>query len=171
MICRRFGWARIAPEKIDSGEATVNDSYILLIEDRGEDVELTLRAFEKTGVTNRIEVVHDAVEALDFLQGVHPLAGRNNGEAPAMILLDINLPRMSGVQLLKEIRRLDKMRYVPVIMITSSNEERDLKASYDAGANSYIRKPVSSNDFGALIYRLCAYWLQANEPPPSLTKF
>jgi CheY-like chemotaxis protein len=148
----------------------VNDSYVLLIEDRGEDVELTLRAFEKTGVTNRIEVVHDAVEALEFLQGVHPFAERWKGEVPAMILLDIDLPRLSGVQLLRKIRQMDKLRYVPIIMITSSNEDRDLKASYDAGANSYIRKPVSSADFGALIYRLCAYWLQANEPPPSLRK-
>jgi two-component system response regulator len=162
-----FTRARIARQTIGSGEALVNDGYILLIEDRGEDIELTLRAFEKTGITNRIEVVHDGLEALAFLEGAHPFAERSRGQGPAMVLLDVNLPRMNGIQLLQKIRHMERLRYVPIIMITSSNEERDLKAAYDAGANSYIRKPVSSTDFGALIYRLCAYWLQANEPPPT----
>lgn len=141
------------------------DSYILLVEDRGEDVELTLRAFQKAGITNRIQVIHDGMEALEFLEGVHPLASDIQGIPPALMLVDVKLPRMDGIQLLQRVRKLDKMRYVPIIMVTSSSEPFDLRESYDSGANSFIRKPASSAEFTQVIGRMCEYWLGVNETP------
>jgi len=134
----------------------VNDAYILLVEDRPEDVELTLRAFKRARLVNEIVVRNDGVEALEFLQ---------DAEAPALILVDINMPRMNGIMLLEQVRKLDHLRFVPIVMLTSSDEERDLIASYDRGANSYVRKPVTFSDFADLIARLGMYWVVLNEVP------
>ena len=134
----------------------MNDSYILLVEDRAEDVELTLRAFKRAHLANEIVVKNDGVEALEYLQ---------NAEPPALMLIDISMPRMNGIQLLERVRKLDHMRYVPAVMLTSSAEEQDLVASYERGANSYVRKPVTFTDFADLIGRLGMYWVVLNEIP------
>ncbi len=144
----------------------MNDAYILLVEDRAEDIELTLRAFKRAHIVNEIVVMRDGLEALEYLQGGGPIAGAA-APVPALILLDINMPRMGGVALLERIRKLDTIRYVPIVMLTSSNEEKDLLACYDRGANSYIRKPVTSTDFADLIARLGMYWIVMNEIPRS----
>jgi two-component system response regulator len=143
----------------------VGDSYILVVEDRGEDVELTLRAFQKAGVSSRVQVLHDGLEALEFLQGVHPFSGEVHDAAPALMLVDVKLPRMDGIQLLQRVRKLEKMRYVPIIMVTSSEDSLDLRASYDNGANSFIRKPPVAADFTLVVSRMCEYWLGVNEQP------
>jgi len=143
----------------------VGDSYILVVEDRGEDVELTLRAFEKAGVSSRVHVLHDGLEALEFLQGVHPFSEEVRGTVPALMLVDVKLPRMDGIQLLQRARKLERMRYVPIIMVTSSEDSLDLRASYDNGANSFIRKPPVAADFTLVVSRMCEYWLGVNEQP------
>ena len=143
----------------------MGDSYILVVEDRGEDVELTLRAFQKAGVSSRVQVLHDGLEALEFLQGVHPFSGEVHDAAPALMLVDVKLPRMDGIQLLQRVRKLEKMRYVPIIMVTSSEDSLDLRASYDNGANSFIRKPPVAADFTLVVSRMCEYWLGVNEQP------
>ncbi len=143
----------------------MNDAYILLVEDRQEDIELTLRAFKKAHIVNEIVVKRDGVEALEFLESLAATGTRAAGETPALILLDVSMPRMGGVALLENLRKLQHVRFVPVVMLTSSNEERDLVASYDRGANSYVRKPVTFADFAALIARLGMYWIVTNEIP------
>jgi two-component system response regulator len=142
----------------------VNASFILLIEDRDEDIELTLRAFAKAEIHNEILVKRDALEALDFLDA---LAGGEPSARPTLILLDVNMPLMSGITLLDRIRAMDHLRSVPVVMLTSSNEERDLVAAYERGANSYLRKPVAHSEFAAMIARLGTYWIVTNETPGS----
>jgi two-component system response regulator len=133
-----------------------------LVEDREEDIELTLRAFKRARLLNEIVVKRDGVEALEFLGAA---------AVPALMLIDINMPRMNGIELLAHIRGVERLRFVPAIMLTSSPEERDLIAAYDRGANSYVRKPVASADFADLIGRLGMYWivmnqLPAGKPPP-----
>jgi two-component system, response regulator len=140
----------------------VNEPYVLLVEDREEDIELTLRAFKRARLLNEIVVKRDGVDALEFLRTAEP---------PALMLIDINMPRMNGIELLQNVRELERLRFVPAIMLTSSPEERDLIAAYDRGANSYVRKPVASADFADLIGRLGMYWivmnqLPAGKPPP-----
>ena len=134
----------------------MNDAYILLVEDRMEDVELTLRAFKRAHLANEIVVKNDGVEAIGFLEKAEP---------PALMLVDISMPRMNGIQLLERVRQMPHLKYVPVIMLTSSTEEQDLVASYDRGANSYVRKPVTFADFTELIARLGMYWIVLNEVP------
>jgi CheY-like chemotaxis protein len=134
----------------------LNEPYVLLVEDREEDIELTLRAFKRARLLNEIVVKHDGVEALEYLR---------TADAPALMLIDINMPRMNGIELLQHVRALEHLRFVPAIMLTSSPEERDLIASYDRGANSYVRKPVASADFADLIGRLGMYWIVMNQLP------
>lgn len=129
---------------------------MLLVEDRPEDVELTLRAFKLAHLTNEIVVKNDGVEALEFLR---------RAEAPALMLIDVNIPRMDGIELLAHARAIEHLRFVPAIMLTVSHEEHDLIASYDRGANSYVRKPVTSADFSDLIGRLGTYWIDMNQLP------
>jgi CheY-like chemotaxis protein len=150
----------------------VSDAYILLVEDREDDVELTLRAFKKAHIANDIVVKRDGLEALAFLEALAAGAagaawqnGDGRRDLPTLILLDVSMPRMSGIEVLERIRALDYLRCVPVVMLTSSNEERDLVASYEYGANSYVRKPVAFTDFAALIARLGMYWIVTNEVP------
>lgn len=139
---------------------------ILLVEDNADDEALTLRAFRKNNIANPIHVVRDGAEALDFLFARNGYQDRRTSELPALILLDLNLPKISGVEVLHQIRSNEKTRRLPVVVLTSSKEERDLAACYDNGANSYIKKPVDFVSFIESVRQLGMYWLAFNQPPP-----
>lgn len=141
-------------------------NIILLVEDNPDDVELTLRAFRKSKILNEIVVVTDGVEALDyvFATGVH--AGRDAKATPEVILLDLKLPKLGGLEVLRRLRADERTRRIPVVVLTSSNEERDILSSYDLGANSFVRKPVDFAQFVDAAQHLGLYWLVMNEPPP-----
>lgn len=138
---------------------------ILLVEDNPDDEMLALRAFKNSGIMNEIVVARDGVEALDylFLRGGH--AGRTPATNPAVVLLDLKLPKLDGLEVLKEIRGNGRTRRLPVVILTSSKEDRDLVESYERGANSYVRKPVDFNEFAEAVTRLGVYWLLLNEIP------
>lgn len=140
---------------------------ILLVEDNPDDELLTLRAFKKNHISNPIIVAHDGVEALDYLFGRGQYAGRDISDLPAVMLLDLKLPRLDGLEVLRAVRATDQTRLLPVVILTTSNEERDLIASYSLGANSYVRKPVNFDQFIAAIGQLGLYWLLVNTPPPA----
>jgi two-component system response regulator len=139
---------------------------ILLVEDSEDDVELTLRAFEQSRVVNDIVVVRDGEEALDylFLRGAY--ASRDPSVVPEVVLLDLKLPKVDGLSVLRELRSQEGTRRLPVVVLTSSKEETDLVASYDLGVNSFVRKPVDFDQFIAAARHLGLYWLVLNEPPP-----
>jgi two-component system response regulator len=139
---------------------------ILLVEDNPSDVDLTKRAFEKRNLVNTLVVVRDGQEALDYLFGVGAYAGRDVADVPACILLDLKLPKVDGVTVLQTIKSDARTRMIPVIVLTSSNEPRDIKACYGMGTNSYIRKPVDFDEFVEAVSHLGLYWLVLNEPPP-----
>lgn len=142
---------------------TMDEQYILLVEDNSDDVALARRAFKKANLLNEIVVASDGAEALDFLYGEG--AQKLKGKLPSLLLLDLKLPKIDGLEVLKEIRRNGRTRYLPVVILTSSNEERDLLEGYDLGANSYIRKPVDFNQFTDAVGRLGMYWLLLNKVP------
>jgi two-component system response regulator len=138
----------------------------LLIEDNPDDVELTLRALAKNRIANEVVVVTDGQEALDWLFCAGAHAGRDASDQPALVLLDLKLPKIDGLQVLEKMRKDPRTRLLPVVMLTSSKEERDVIASYDRGANSYVRKPVDFNEFVEAARQLGLYWLMINEAPP-----
>lgn len=142
----------------------MSEKTILLVEDNPDDQVLTLRAFKKNQIENRIVVVKDGQEALDCLFGVGEYQGQ--AVAPEVILLDLNLPRIDGLEFLRRIRADSRTRLFPVVVLTSSREESDLLESYNQGANSYIRKPVDFNEFSLAVRKLGDYWLSLNECPP-----
>jgi two-component system response regulator len=137
---------------------------ILLVEDNPDDEALTRRALAKNNIQNEVQVAHDGAEALDFLLGTGAHAGRPI--APEVILLDLKLPKVDGLEVLRRIRADDRTRLLPVVILTSSREERDLISGYGLGANSYIRKPVDFQQFVEAVRQLGLYWLVLNEPPP-----
>jgi CheY-like chemotaxis protein len=137
---------------------------ILLVEDNPDDIELTLIALQKTRLANPVVSVRDGAEALDFLRREGAYASRAE-ENPAVILLDKKLPKVDGHEVLREVRA-DELRRMPVVMLTSSREERDLLKSYDLGVNAYVVKPVEFDDFMAAINDLGVFWAVLNEPPP-----
>jgi two-component system, response regulator len=139
---------------------------ILLVEDNPDDVELTLRAFRKSKIANEIVVARDGVEALDYLFATGQYAGRDNSSLPQLVLLDLKLPRLDGLQVLERIRSNAQTRLLPVVILTSSTEPPDLLTGYSLGANSYIRKPVDFQEFVLAVRRLGLYWLLLNQPPP-----
>jgi two-component system response regulator len=139
---------------------------ILLVEDNPSDEALTLRAFKKSGITNEIVVTRDGAEALDYLFCSGSFADRNPAEMPAVILMDLNLPKIGGLQALQRIRAEATTRLIPVVILTSSDEEEDRLKGYEIGANSYVRKPVEFNQFAAAVQQLGLYWLILNEPAP-----
>jgi two-component system, response regulator len=141
-------------------------NIILLVEDSADDVELTLRAFRKSKILNEIVVVGDGVEALDYVFATGTHAGRNPEANPAVILLDLKLPKIGGLEVLRRLRADERTRRLPVVVLTSSNEERDILSSYDLGANSFVRKPVDFAQFAEAAQQLGMYWLVMNEPPP-----
>jgi two-component system, response regulator len=142
------------------------NNIILLVEDNPDDVELTLRAFRKSKVLNEIVVVRDGVEALDYLFATGTHAGRDQKVMPEVILLDLKLPKIGGLEVLRRLRAEERTRRIPVVVLTSSSEEKDILSSYDLGANSFVRKPVDFAQFIEAAQRLGLYWLVMNEPPP-----
>jgi two-component system, response regulator len=145
---------------------TMVDGTIMLVEDNPDDVELTLRALRKNNIANNTVVVHDGVEALDYLFCRGAYANRNIKEQPRLILLDLKLPKMNGLQVLEQIRANENTKLLPVVILTSSKEENDLLSSYRNGANSYVRKPVDFNQFVEAVKNIGLYWLLINEPLP-----
>jgi two-component system response regulator len=139
---------------------------ILLVEDNPSDADLTRRAILKGRISNELVVVEDGQEALDYLRGEGAYAGRNIAETPTVILLDLKLPKVPGLEVLRLIRADARLRRVPVVILTSSKEEEDIGAGYDLGVNSYVRKPVDFKEFQVAIENLGLYWLILNEPNP-----
>lgn len=142
-----------------------NGVEILLVEDNPADVELTLRAFKKNNLTNHIQVVHDGEEALDYLFAQDRYAGRYINHLPKVILLDLKLPKVDGLEVLCRVKADEHARSIPVVVLTSSREEHDIIESYNLGVNSYIVKPVDFEQFIESVRTLGLYWLLLNEPP------
>ena len=143
------------------------EKIILLVEDNPDDEALTIRALKKNNILNEVVVARDGVEALDFLfaEGTH--AGRDISNQPQVILLDLKLPKLDGLEVLKRIREDQRTSLLPVVILTTSNEERDVINSYELGANSFIRKPVDFEQFIEAVRQLGLYWLVLNHAPPS----
>lgn len=139
---------------------------ILLIEDNPDDAKLTLRALKKNQVVNPIAVARDGIEALDFLFARGEFAERAAAPLPALVILDLKLPRLDGLGVLKAIREDERTKLLPVVILTSSKQEEDVVAGYTLGANSYVRKPVDFGEFAETVARLGVYWMATNQPPP-----
>ena len=144
-----------------------NEKVILLVEDNGDDEALTLLALKKNNISNEVIVVRDGVEALDYLFGTGAYAGSDMSAMPVVVLLDLKLPKLDGLEVLRRIRANDRTKLLPVVVLTSSKEEKDMIESYSLGANSYIRKPVNFEQFSDSVRQLGLYWLVLNEAPPS----
>ncbi len=140
----------------------MNNKVILLVEDNPDDEALTIRALKKNNIANEVVVAHDGVEALDYIFAQGQYAGRDISEHPQVILLDLNLPRIDGHEVLKRIRADKRTSRIPVVILTTSDEDQDIIQSYDNGANSYIRKPVDFDQFMEAIRKLGMYWLVLN---------
>jgi two-component system response regulator len=145
----------------------MSDKIILLVEDNPDDVALTLRALKKNHIVNEVVVARDGEEALEYLTATGRHAGRAVAVLPQVILLDLKLPKLGGLEVLRAIRANPQTRLLPVVVLTSSSEEPDIIASYDLGANSYIRKPVDFNQFLEAVRQLGLYWLLLNQAPPA----
>jgi two-component system, response regulator len=143
-----------------------NEKMILLVEDNPDDEELAIRALEKSNVAHKIAVARDGVEAIEFLFGTGMHAGRDTRLQPQVVLLDLNLPRLSGLEVLKRLRADERTRLLPVVVLTSSKEEEDIITSYSLGANAYVRKPVEFGSFADAVKTLGLFWLVLNERPP-----
>jgi two-component system, response regulator len=141
---------------------------LLLVEDNPSDIALPRRALQKGRVANELVVAEDGQEALDYLNGAGAWAGRDTSDIPALVLLDLKLPKIHGLEVLRQIRAGRCTRRLPVVILTTSKEEQDLAASYDLGVNSYVRKPVDFKEFARAIEELGVYWLLLNEPPPKV---
>jgi CheY-like chemotaxis protein len=144
----------------------MTEKIILLVEDNPDDIALTLRALKKNNIANKVTVARDGEEALEYLTATGRYAGRAATDRPEVVLLDLKLPRAGGLEVLRAIRANPRTRLLPVVVLTSSSEERDIIASYDLGANSYIRKPVDFNQFVEAVRELGLYWLVLNQAPP-----
>jgi CheY-like chemotaxis protein len=144
-----------------------NNNVILLVEDNPDDEALTLRALQKNNIKNEVVVAHDGVEALDYLFGTGNYAGRDTTLIPQVVLLDLKLPKVDGLEVLRQLRADERTKLLPVVILTSSVEQQDLLRGYDLGANSYVRKPVDFNEFIEAIRQLGLYWLILNERPPA----
>lgn len=138
---------------------------VLLVEDNPDDEMLTMRAFQKSNFRNEVVVARDGAEALDYVFATGAYAGRNPDDIPHLILLDLKLPKIDGLEVLERIRADERTKFIPIVVLTSSKEQEDLLKSYANGANSYIRKPVDFNQFFQAIQQLGMYWLVMNESP------
>jgi two-component system, response regulator len=154
-----------APPFILPWEFKMDEKIILLVEDNPNDVLLTERALQKSRILNKMVVARDGIEALDYLFCRGDYSGRNWKNTPEVVLLDLNLPKIGGLEVLKEIRANNKTCLQPVVVLTSSLEDKDIIESYKLGANSYIRKPVDFDQFVKAIQQLGLYWLVLNQPP------
>ncbi|HYW38744.1 MAG TPA: response regulator [Terriglobales bacterium] len=143
---------------------------ILLVEDNLDDEALTLRALKKNNIRNEVVVAHDGVEALEYLFGTGTFAGRDLADMPQVILLDLKLPKIDGLEVLRRLRANEQTRLLPVVILTSSNEDQDRINSYALGANSYVRKPVDFAQFIEAVRQLGLYWLILNEPAPKVVR-
>jgi len=144
----------------------MRDAAILLVEDNDDDVALTLRAFKKNNIKNTVVVACDGIEALDYLFATGAYNGRDRSDLPQVVLLDLKLPKLEGLEVLRRIRAEESTKMLPVVVLTSSKEEQDLIASYRLGCNSYVRKPVDFDEFVEAARQLGLYWLLLNEAPP-----
>ncbi len=144
---------------------TQEGNHILLVEDNRDDVDLTLRALKQHKLVSEVVVVEDGAEALDYLFARGRYADRNPEAVPQLVLLDINLPKLSGLEVLKQLREDVRTKLLPVVMLTTSREERDVAESYASGANSYVQKPVDFAAFTEAVRQLGVYWLVLNETP------
>ncbi len=142
------------------------EKTILLVEDNPDDEALTLRALKKNNILNTVVVARDGAEALDYLFGQGQYQKRDLSNAPQLILLDLKLPKVDGLEVLQQLRANERTRHYPVVVLTTSNEDRDIITSYQLGANSYIRKPVDFSQFIEAVRQLGLYWLVLNTPPP-----
>jgi two-component system response regulator len=146
----------------------MENKTILLVEDNIDDVDLTLHALKKNKISNEVTVVNDGAEALDYLLGTGKFVGRDLSCMPTIILLDLKLPKVSGLEVLKSIRENDLTKFIPVVILTSSKEEQDILKGYNLGVNSYVRKPVDFAQFTEAVNNLSLYWLLLNETPSNL---
>lgn len=146
--------------------AIANHKTILLVEDNPDDEALAIRALKRHHISNEIAIARDGVEALDYLFGTGIYAGRDVNIKPTVVLLDLKLPRVDGLEVLRRLREDERTKLLPVVVLTTSSEEQDLLDSYSLGCNSYIRKPVDFVQFSEAIRQLGMYWLLVNEPPP-----
>jgi two-component system response regulator len=144
----------------------MEEKIILLVEDNPDDVDLTLRAFNNNNISNKIIVAKDGAEALDYMHGTGMYAGRDIEDLPVVILLDLKLPKIDGMEVLRSIRQNELTSLIPVVILTSSAEQKDVIEGYKLGANSYIRKPVDFEQFVEGVKLLGLYWILWNEPPP-----
>ena len=144
----------------------MTNKIILLVEDNPDDEELTLQTFRACSILNPVVVARDGVEALDYLFGAGAHAARDTSDLPALVMLDLKLPKLGGLQVLERIRADPRTELIPVVILTSSSEEEDMIASYKRGANSYVRKPVEFDQFSATVRQMGLYWLLLNEAPP-----
>ena len=144
----------------------MNDKIILLVEDNADDEKLTLRALKKNHIKNEVVVTRNGAEALDFLFATGTFEGRNLNTVPQLVLLDLKLPKLDGLEVLRRLRADERTKLLPVVILTSSDEEQDRFNSYGLGANSYVRKPVDFNQFSDAVRQLGLYWLVLNQPPP-----
>jgi two-component system response regulator len=147
-----------------------HDTSILLVEDNADDLELTLHALRSNNLANSIEVARDGEEALDFFSCRGRFSGRVQHSQPSLVLLDLKLPKVDGLEVLRAIRNNPATRTIPVVILTSSREERDLVAGYQLGVNSYIQKPVDFNQFRDTVKQLGLYWLVVNQVPPAVAQ-
>jgi CheY-like chemotaxis protein len=142
------------------------EKIILLVEDDPDDEALAIRALKKNNIKNEVVVAHDGIEALNYLLGQEIYAGRDLSEMPQVVLLDLKLPKMDGLEVLRQIRANEPTKLLPVVILTTSKEDQDIISSYSLGANSYIRKPVDFIQFAEAVRQLGLYWLLLNEAPP-----
>lgn len=148
----------------------MDNKVIMLVEDNPNDVTLTLRALKKNNIANEVVVAQDGAEALDYLFGTGEYVGRDTSVTPQVVLLDLKMPKVDGLEVLQRIRADDRTRLLPVVILTTSNEERDMVQGYSLGANSFVRKPVDFGQFAEAVRQLGLYWLVLNEIPPELGK-